>query len=50
MNLYLVIILVILVGQYLLGLVVDRLNIKHLNPELPGEFKGFYDEDKYAKS
>ena len=50
MNLYLVIILVILIGQYLLSLVVDRVNIKHLNPELPNEFKGFYDEDKYAKS
>lgn len=50
MNLYLVIILVILVGQYLLSLVVDRMNIKNLNPELPNEFKGFYDEDKYAKS
>jgi STE24 endopeptidase len=50
MNLYLVIILVILIGEYLLSLVVDRLNIKHLNPELPNEFKGFYDEDKYAKS
>lgn len=50
MNLYPVIILVILIGQYLLSLVVDRLNIKHLNPELPNEFKGFYDEDKYAKS
>jgi STE24 endopeptidase len=50
MNLYLVIILVILMGQYLLSLVVDRVNIKHLNPVLPNEFKGFYDEDKYAKS
>ena len=50
MNLYLVIILVILIGQYLLSLVVDRMNIKHLNPVLPNEFKGFYDEDKYAKS
>ena len=50
MNLYLVIILVILIGQYLLSLVVDRVNIKHLNPVLPNEFKGFYDEDKYAKS
>jgi STE24 endopeptidase len=50
MNLYLVIILVILVGQYLLSLVVDRMNIKNLNPELPDEFKGLYDEDKYAKS
>lgn len=50
MNLYLVIILVILIGQYLLSLVVDRMNIKNLNPELPNEFKGFYDEDKYAKS
>jgi STE24 endopeptidase len=50
MNLYLVIILIILVGQYLLNLVVDRMNIKHLNPELPNEFKGSYDEDKYVKS
>ncbi|UCH94683.1 MAG: M48 family metallopeptidase [Candidatus Aminicenantes bacterium] len=50
MNLYLVIILAVLVGKYLLGVIADRLNIKHLNPELPDEFKGFYDERKYAKS
>jgi STE24 endopeptidase len=50
MNLYLVIILTVLAGKYLLDLIVDRLNIKNLLPELPDEFKGFYDEEKYAKS
>jgi STE24 endopeptidase len=50
MNSYLIIIFVILIGQYLLELFVDRLNIKNLRPELPEEFKGIYEEEKYAKS
>ena len=50
MNLYLIIILTVLLGKYLLDLIVDRLNIKNLTPELPDEFKGFYDAEKYAKS
>ena len=50
MNLFLIIILVILVGDYLLGVVVDVLNVKHLKTDLPAAFSGYYDEEKYRKS
>ena len=50
MNTYLVIILVILVGKYILDLVVDILNVKNASPVLPKEFERYYDADKYKKS
>ncbi|MFH1231907.1 MAG: M48 family metallopeptidase [Planctomycetota bacterium] len=50
MNIYLVIILVILIGKYILDLVVDILNVKNAVPVLPKEFEGYYDADKYKKS
>ena len=50
MNAFLIIILFILVGDYVLGLVVDVLNVKHLKTELPGAFSGYYDGEKYRKS
>ena len=50
MNLFLIIILVILVGDYLLGVVVEVLNVKHLKTDLPAAFSGYYDEEKYRKS
>jgi len=50
MNWYLVIILVILIGDYVLGLVVDVLNVKYLKTDLPAAFSGYYDEEKYRKS
>jgi STE24 endopeptidase len=50
MNLFLVIILVILIGDYVLGLVVDVLNVKYLKTDLPAAFSGYYDEEKYRKS
>ncbi len=50
MNLYLVIILLILIGDYVLGLVVDVLNVKYLKTDLPAAFSGYYDEEKYRKS
>ncbi len=49
-NLYLVIILAILIGTFLLQLIVDTLNIRHLKTDLPQEFKGLYDEEKYRIS
>ena len=49
-NIYLIIILAILIGTYLLELLVEFLNIKRLSPELPEEFEGFYDAEEYAKS
>jgi STE24 endopeptidase len=50
MNLFLIIILVILMGDYILGLVVDVLNVRHLKTDLPEAFSGYYDEEKYKKS
>ena len=40
----------ILIGTFLLDLIVDILNIRHLGTELPQEFKGLYDEAKYRTS
>ena len=50
MNLYLIIILIIILGNYLLDIVVDILNVRHVTTDLPKEFEGFYDAEKYTKS
>jgi STE24 endopeptidase len=50
MNLFLIIILIILIGDYILGLVVDTLNVKHVQTDLPEAFSGYYDGEKYRKS
>ncbi len=50
MNIYLVVILAILIGNYILNLIVELLNLKALKSELPKEFEGYYDVDKYKKS
>ncbi len=50
MNFYLIIILAILIGDYLLELVIDTLNVRHVKTDLPKEFEGAYDAEKYRKS
>ncbi|MBU4140518.1 MAG: M48 family peptidase, partial [Candidatus Omnitrophica bacterium] len=50
MNVYLVIILVILIGEYFLDLIVENLNVRRASPVLPEEFAVYYDADKYKKS
>ena len=50
MNYFLIIILAVLIGSYLLDLVVDTLNTRHVKTELPEEFRDCYDADKYKKS
>jgi len=50
MNKYLIFIIAILVGKYLLTQIVETLNVRHASPILPDEFKGFYDEQQYKKS
>lgn len=50
MNLFLILILVILIGEYLLELTVDILNMRHLKTELPPEFADYYDQSRYQKS
>ncbi len=50
MNIYLLILLIILLGGYLLNVTVDILNIKHSGNELPEEFADYYNPEKYKKS
>ena len=50
MNPYLVIIVGLILFRYLLNLVSERLNLKHVTHEVPEEFKGWYEDEAYAKS
>lgn len=50
MNIYLVVILAIIIGNYILSLIIELLNVKSIKEGLPGEFEGFYDSAKYKKS
>ena len=50
MNTFLIIILCVLIGTYLLDLVVEILNARHVETELPEEFRDCYDAGKYKKS
>ena len=50
MNNWLLFIIVILLGNYLLEQVISRLNIKALVDTVPDEFQEIIDADKYSKS
>ena len=50
MNPWLIFLLVVIIGSWLLELLVEILNLKAVQPELPDEFKDVYDEEKYGKS
>ncbi|NVM21375.1 MAG: M48 family metallopeptidase [Desulfobacterales bacterium] len=50
MNIYLVIILFIIVGDYFLDIVVETLNVRHARVDLPEEYKGYYDAEEYKKA
>lgn len=50
MNGYLVFILALLVFNGLLSLIVETLNVRNLSTEIPEEFRGIYDHEKYAQS
>jgi STE24 endopeptidase len=49
-NIYLILILILLVCDYLLSLTVNLLNLSAVTVDLPKEFEGVYDKEKYAKS
>lgn len=49
MNLYTWIILSILIGFFLLDTLAQFLNFRRLTPELPKEFQGVYDQERYRK-
>ena len=50
MNGYLVFILAVLVGSYLLDMVIHYLNLRWLSPQLPEEFQGCCDAGHYERS
>jgi STE24 endopeptidase len=50
MNGYLIFVIALLVFDCVFEVVVERLNLSRLSPEIPEEFRGVYDAEKYAKS
>jgi len=50
MNSWLIFLLVIIIGSYLLELLISFLNLKALDPKLPAEFTDIFDSQEYAKS
>ena len=50
MNIYLIIILTAILGEFFLRTVARVLNLKALDPNLPQEFQGYYETDKYGKT
>jgi STE24 endopeptidase len=49
-NNWLLFILIILIGSYLLEQILSYLNIKALDSKLPAEFQDVFDSEKYVKS
>ena len=50
MNLYAVIILAVLLGEFALSVVSSVLNLRALHPILPAKFEDVFDADRYAQS
>ncbi|MDR1720838.1 MAG: M48 family metallopeptidase [Endomicrobium sp.] len=50
MNVYTFLILSFIIFVYLVETAADILNIKNLSKNIPSEFDGYYDKEKYAKS
>ena len=50
MNMYAVIILAALLGEYVLSTTASLLNVRAMSQKVPDEFAGVYDAERYAKS
>ena len=50
MNIIAVIILVVILAQFILNFISDLLNLKMVRSDLPDDFRGWYDGDRYRKS
>ncbi|MEW6073627.1 MAG: M48 family metallopeptidase [Planctomycetota bacterium] len=50
MNIYAIVVLLALLGEYALHLTADLLNLRALRPELPSEFRDVYDAARYRRS
>jgi STE24 endopeptidase len=49
-NGYLIVVIALLLVSRLLSFIVERLNLGNLSTDIPDEFQGVYDEEKYAQS
>ena len=50
MNLFGLIVLAALLGEFTLSVAASLLNLRSLDPALPPEFDGVFDADAYARS
>ena len=50
MNIYGIIILAALLLDFVLSLIADILNLRHMKTKLPAEFEDYYDKERYRKS
>ncbi len=50
MNIYLAVIVGALIANYALSTAAALLNLNNMSEELPGEFRGFYDGERYRES
>lgn len=50
MNIYLAVIIASIIGSWLLGVLSNLLNARHMTPAPPDEFTDLFDADTYAKS
>jgi STE24 endopeptidase len=50
MNVYFILVIAIIIGEYVLECIVEYANLRALNKELPKEFEGYYDAARYRKS
>ncbi|MCL2506761.1 MAG: M48 family metallopeptidase [Endomicrobia bacterium] len=50
MNIYMLIIVFFILAVYIVETIADLLNLKNVSNEIPKEFEGYYDKEKYAKS
>ena len=50
MNPYLVFIILVITGSYLINLLVIILNLRAMDPQLPEEFRETFDNEKYSQS
>lgn len=50
MNFYLLMIIALWIGNFVLDSVADLLHLRNFDPRLPTEFSGIYDESRYQKA
>jgi STE24 endopeptidase len=50
MNIYLIVILFIIVGNYFLNVVVETANVRYAKSDVPEEYADYYDAEKYKQS